>query len=41
MSEFKYLEYILDESGIDETECSRKVEGANILHESLLMPVLM
>ena len=27
-SEFKYLGYILDESGTDETDCCRKVAGA-------------
>ena len=27
MSEFKYLERVLDESGIDGAECSRKVKS--------------
>ena len=27
VSEFKYLGYVLDESGTDGTECSRKVVG--------------
>ena len=29
VSEFKYLGWVLDKSGTDETECSRKVESGS------------
>ena len=62
VSEFKYYEYVLDESGTDKEECNKKVasrrrvagatrslvnvgdlqlEGARVLYETLLLPVLM
>ena len=49
VSEFKYLECVLDESGTDGAECSRslvnakdlQLECARDLHEKLLVPILM